>query len=60
MPPNERELSYLWDMQNAAKDINEFMQGVRFADFEKNKVLRYAAERQLLVIGEPNLSQFLK
>ena len=52
MPPDERELSYLWDMQNAAKDINEFMRGVRFDEFEKNKVLRYAAERQLLVIGE--------
>lgn len=52
MPPDERELAYLWDMQNAAKDINEFMQGVRFAEFEQNKVLRYAAERQLLVIGE--------
>jgi uncharacterized protein with HEPN domain len=52
MPPDKRELSYLWDMQNAAKEINEFMHGVKFANFEKNKVLRYAAERLLLIIGE--------
>ena len=52
MPLDKRELSYLWDMQKAAKEINEFMSGVEFASFEKNKVLRYAAERLLLVIGE--------
>jgi len=52
MTPNRRELSYLWDMQNAAKEINEFMRGVKFANFEKNKVLRYASERLLLIIGE--------
>ncbi len=52
MPLDERELSYLWDMQNAAKEINEFMRGVKFAKFEKDKVLRYAVERLLLIIGE--------
>ena len=40
MPLDKRELSYLWDMQKAAKEINEFMSGVKFASFEKNKVLR--------------------
>ena len=52
MPLDKRELSYLWDMQNAAKEINEFMRGVKFAKFEKKKVLRYAAERLLLIVGE--------
>jgi uncharacterized protein with HEPN domain len=52
MPPHDRELSYLWDMQTAAKEIIKFMRGVNFAKFEKNNVLRFAAERQLLVIGE--------
>ena len=52
MPPHERELSYLWDMKEAANEIIQFMRGVKFAEFEKNKVLRFAAERQLLVIGE--------
>ena len=30
MPLDKRELSYLWDMQNAAKEINEFMNGVKW------------------------------
>jgi uncharacterized protein with HEPN domain len=52
MPLDKRELSYLWDIQKAAKEISDFMSGVKFADFEKNKVLRYAAERLLLIMGE--------
>ena len=52
MLPDERELSYLWDMREAAREIVSFVQGVKFAEFEKNKILRYAVERQLLVIGE--------
>ncbi len=52
MPLNTRELSYLWDMQNAAKELNEIMQGVKFAKFEKDKLIRYSAERLLLIIGE--------
>ncbi|HLO18326.1 MAG TPA: HepT-like ribonuclease domain-containing protein [Anaerolineales bacterium] len=52
MPLDKRELSYLWDMQKAIKEINEFMSGVKFAGFEKNRVLRYAAGRLLLIIGE--------
>jgi uncharacterized protein with HEPN domain len=52
MPLPERELSYLWDMQNAAKELGDIMRGVKFAEFEKDKKLRYAAERLLLIIGE--------
>ena len=52
MPLGKRELAYLWDMQNAAKEIGEFMHGVKFHKFEKDKMMRYAAERLLLIIGE--------
>ena len=52
MPLEDRELSYLWDMRQAAQEVFEFMKDVKFAEFEKNKALRYAVERQLLVIGE--------
>jgi len=52
MPPEDRELSYLWDMREAAREIVAFSSGITFADFEKNKTLRYAVERQLLVVGE--------
>jgi uncharacterized protein with HEPN domain len=52
MPLDKRELSYLWDMRNATSEIHEFMRGVKFSQFEKDKVRRYAAERLLLIIGE--------
>ena len=52
MPPEDQELTYLWDMREAAQEVVAFMKDVRFAEFEKNKLLRYGVERQLLVIGE--------
>lgn len=52
MPPSERDLALLWDMRKALREIAEFMQGVEFAQFSSNKILRYAVERQLIVLGE--------
>lgn len=52
MPLDKRTLSYLWDMQNAAKEIRELVAGVKFHKFEKDKFMRYAAERLLLIVGE--------
>ena len=52
MPLDKRELAYLWDMQNAAREVAELMHGVKYAQFEKDKKLRYAMERLLLIIGE--------
>ena len=52
MPLDKQVISYLWDIHQAAREIEEFLRGVKFHEFEKNKVLRYAIERQLLVIGE--------
>ena len=42
----------LWDIHEAAREITGFVRGIQFEEFEKNKVLRYAVERQLHVIGE--------
>ena len=42
----------LWDIREAAREIAGFVRGVQFEEFEKNKVLRYAVERQLHMIGE--------
>jgi uncharacterized protein with HEPN domain len=39
-------------MWTAAQEILDFMQGVSQAEFERNNQLRYAVERQLMVIGE--------
>ena len=52
MPPDEQAKAYLWDIREAAREIHGFMRGVKFHQFEKNKMLRYAVERQLHVIGE--------
>jgi uncharacterized protein with HEPN domain len=52
MGPEKRDLSYLWDMRQAAREICAFMLDVSYPIFEKDKKLRYAVERQLLVVGE--------
>lgn len=52
MRPEDRDLGFVWDMRIAAIDINNFITGVSLAKFNQNLLLRYAIERQLLVIGE--------
>ena len=53
MPINRKEdFSYLWDMREAGREIVEFTKEITHAEFEKNNQLRYAVERQLMVIGE--------
>jgi uncharacterized protein with HEPN domain len=52
MHPDEQVRAYLWDIRDAAREIAGFVRGVKFDEFEKNKVLRYAVERQLHLIGD--------
>lgn len=52
MPAEDRDLALLWDMREAARDISDFVKDQPFVHFTSNKILRYAVERQLLVIGE--------
>ncbi len=52
MRPKEQDLAYLWDMREAVKEIVAFVKGVRYAEFIQKRMIRYAVERQLLVIGE--------
>ena len=52
MQIDDRVQDYLWDICEAAREISGFVRGVKFDEFEKNKVLRYAVERQLHMIGE--------
>ncbi len=52
MQPEDRDAALLWDMKQAACEIAEFIRGVRYEEFTSKKVLRYAVERQILVIGE--------
>ena len=52
MRPEDRNLGFVWDMQEAAKDINIFIKGISLEKFQQNRMVRFAVERQLLVIGE--------
>lgn len=52
MRPEERDIALLWDMQEAAKEIEEFIKDATYSRFASEKVTRYAVERQLTVIGE--------
>ena len=52
MSPNDKDLAYLWDMLEAAKDIYDFTKDLSFEEFAADKKTRFAVERQLLVIGE--------
>ena len=52
MRPDNQDLTYLWDMREAAKEIVTFFKGIRYDKFVRDRMIRYAVERQLLVIGE--------
>ena len=52
MQPENRDLAYLWDMREAARDVVEFVHGVSYANFCTDKRVRYAVERRIEVIGE--------
>lgn len=44
MLPEERDAAYLWDMVEAAKEVNDMMSGLTMLEFLDNKVLLRAAE----------------
>lgn len=52
MRPEQRDAALLWDMKQAAYEVAEFVEGISYEEFASKKVLRYAVERQILVIGE--------
>lgn len=52
MQDDARDSARLLDMLTPPREIASFVQGMTFAEFEREKVKRYAVERQLLVVGE--------
>jgi len=52
MVPEDRDAAILLDIVNAVRDIEGFVDGVDFLEFANDKMLRYAVERQLIVVGE--------
>jgi uncharacterized protein with HEPN domain len=49
---NARDLSYLLDMLRCCRDVMEFTSTVTYEEFERDKMRRYATERQLETLGE--------
>lgn len=52
MSLDDRNRAYLWDITEACKDIIGFIKGISYEEFSENKLIRYAVERQIMVIGE--------
>jgi len=52
MQPEERDSAYLWDMLDAAKTIYEFIRGVSFYTYLRDKKEQFAVERGLEIVGE--------
>lgn len=52
MPPERNDAALLWDMCEAARAVSQFVEGLGYARFEQDRMVRSAVERQLLIIGE--------
>lgn len=52
MLPEKKDAALLWDMRQAASEISGFVKDATYQSFQSNNMLRYAVERQILVIGE--------
>ena len=48
----KRDPAYLWDMLDAAKAITVFVSNRTFHDYQKDRMLRNAIERNMEIIGE--------
>jgi uncharacterized protein with HEPN domain len=51
MPRRSRE-AYLWDIADSCRAILEYVYGSSLSDFEQNRMLRRAVERELSIVGE--------
>ncbi len=52
MQPSERDSGYVWDMLDSARMVQEFMAGVHFEGFLRDRKLQLAIERCIEIIGE--------
>ncbi len=52
MSPQDRDLGYVWDMQDAATQVFDFSKDKTLKEYHENKMLRLAVERLLEIIGQ--------
>ena len=62
MLPEERDAAYLWDMLQAALETQEYIDGISFYQYSKERMRQRAIERAIEIIGEAarNVSQAFK
>jgi len=52
MQADKADPACLWDMLDAARAIQQFLQGKTLGDYQADRMLRGAVERHLEIIGE--------
>jgi hypothetical protein len=52
MPPEERDPAYLWDMLEAAHEVQRFMAAVRLEEYMQDPMRQRAIERTIEILGE--------
>lgn len=52
MQPSKQDAAYLWDMLDAAKAVREFVSNRTYIDYQKDRMLRSAVERNIEIVGE--------
>jgi uncharacterized protein with HEPN domain len=51
MPPVKNDAAYLWDILDAAKAIARFVATKTYRDYDNDRLLRNAVERNMQIIG---------
>jgi uncharacterized protein with HEPN domain len=52
MRPEGRDAAYLWDMLEAARAVQRYTSGKSRPDFDADRIVQRAVERELEIIGE--------
>lgn len=52
MRPDQRDVAYLWDMLDAAREAVLFTHGLVLAEYSENRMVKLAVERAVQIIGE--------
>ena len=52
MRPGDADAALLWDMLDAARAVRQVVAGMRFVEYEKNRTIRRAVEREAEILGE--------
>ncbi len=52
MPHNDRDASFIYDMVDSVRSVQEMTKAVAFSDFVQDRKLYRAVERELEIIGE--------